>query len=75
MQTTQIPVRFTLHEETPISEYLEDGLIREAFPQEDGTFQVILQVDETLIESLDCSEMAEFFGLDSEFAIYMEVLG
>lgn len=75
MQTTEVPVRFTLHEEAPISEYLEDGLIREAFPQEDGTFQVILQADETLAESLDWSELAEFFGLDSEFVIYMEVLG
>lgn len=68
-------IRFTLHEDTPIDEYLEDGIITEAFTQEDDTYQAIIKdVDEVLIESLNADELAEFFGIDSEFVIACEVL-
>lgn len=68
-------IRFTLHEDTPIDEYLEDGIIDTSFPQDDGTHQVIIKdVDEVLIESLNADELAEFFGIDSEFVIACEVL-
>lgn len=73
--TETLSLRFTLDEECPISEYLEDGLITEYFPQDDGMFQVIMKgVDETLIESLHADELAEFFGLETEFVVACEVL-
>ena len=47
---TMLNLRFTLDEECPIDEYLEDGIITEYFPDEDGMYQVIIKdVDETLI--------------------------
>ena len=68
-------IRVTLDQSTPIDEYLEDGIITEYFPQHDGTFQVIIkEVDDVLIESLHPDELAEFFGIDSEFVIAIEVL-
>jgi hypothetical protein len=68
-------IRFTLDEDTPIDEYLEDGIITEAFTQEDDTYQAIIKdVDEVLIESLNADELAEFYGIDSEFVIACEVL-
>lgn len=68
-------IRFTLHEDTPIDEYLQDGIIDASFPQNDGTHQVIIKdADEALIESLHTDELAEFFGIDSEFVIACEVL-
>lgn len=68
-------LRFTLHEDTPIEDYLEDGIIDASFPQDDGTHQVIIKdVDDALIESLGPDELAEFFGIDSEFVIAVESL-
>lgn len=69
-------LRFTLHEDTPIDDYLEDGTISaEYFPQDDGTYNVIYKnVDDALIESLGPDELAEFFGIDSEFVIAVEAL-
>jgi hypothetical protein len=68
-------LRFTLDEESPISEYLEDGVFDSAFPQDDGTHQAIIKdVDEVLIESMNPDDLAEFFGIDSEFVIAVEVL-
>ena len=68
-------LRITLDSETPIDDYLEDGLIDEYFTQDDGTYQVIIKdVDEVLIESLNPDELSGFFGLDSEFVIAIQVL-
>lgn len=68
-------LRLTLDQDAPIAEYLEDGIISEVFPQDDGTFQVIIKdADELLLESLNPDELVEFFGIDSEFVIAVEVL-
>jgi hypothetical protein len=68
-------LRLTLDQDTPIDEYLMDGIISEVFPQDDGTFQVIIKdADESLLESLNPDDLAEFLGIDSEFVIAMEVL-
>ena len=70
-----VHVRFTLSEDFPVEEYLLEGLIECAFPQEDGTFEVIIKdVDETLIESLSPDELSEFLGIEIEFVIYQEVI-
>ena len=72
---TMLNLRFTLDEECPIDEYLEDGIITEYFPDEDGMCQVIIKdVDETLIESMNPDDLAEFFGIESEFVIAVEVI-
>lgn len=56
-------------------EYLEDGIIDAIFPQEDGTNQVIIKdVDDALIETLCHEELLEFFGIEPEDVIYLEVL-
>jgi hypothetical protein len=68
-------LRITLDQDSPIQEYLEDGIITEYFTQDDGTYQVIIKdVDEVLIESLNPDELVEFFGIDSEFTIATQVL-
>jgi hypothetical protein len=68
-------LRLTLDQDSPIEDYLLDGSIDEAFPQDDGTFQVIIKgVDEALVDSLNPDDLAEFFGIDSEFVIATEVL-
>ena len=73
MATTSL--RITLDQDCPVSEYLEDGIIDTIFPQEDGTFQIIIKkVDDALIESLGNDELLEFFGIETEFVIALEVL-
>jgi hypothetical protein len=73
METASI--RITLDQDCPVSEYLEDGVVDTIFPQEDGTYQIIIkQVDDALIESLGNDELLEFFGIDTEFAIALEVI-
>jgi hypothetical protein len=78
MLTTEpgtVAVRFTLDPEFPVEEYLMDGIINEAFPQDDGTHQVIFKdVDLALIDSLNPDELAEFLGIESEFVVYQELL-
>lgn len=71
-----INLRLTLHEDAPIDEYLEDGIIAEYFPvDENRMYQVIIKdVDESLIESLNPDDLCEFLGIDSEFVIATEVL-
>ena len=74
-ETGTVHVRFTLTEDFPVEEYLLEGIIECAFPQEDGSYQVIIKdVDETLIETLRTDEIAEFLGIESEFVTYCEVL-
>ena len=68
-------LRFTLHEDCPIAEYMLDGIITEYFPQEDDTYQVIFKgIDETLIECMQTDELAEWLGIEPEFVIAAEVL-
>ena len=70
-----VAVRFTLDPEFPVEEYLLEGIIDCAFPQEDGSYQVIIKdVDEVLIETLRTDEIAEFLGIETEFVTYCEVL-
>ena len=70
-----ISLRFTLDAECPIEEYLDDGLCTEYFPLDDQTYQIIIKdVDETLLESMNPDDLAEFFGIESEFVIAMEVI-
>ncbi len=74
-QMETINLRFTLDAECPIEEYLDDGLCTEYFPLDDQTYQIIIKdVDETLIESMNPDDLAEFFGIESEFVIAMEVI-
>jgi hypothetical protein len=52
-----------------------DGIINEAFPQDDGTHQVIFKdVDLALIDNLNPDELSEFLGIDSEFVVYQELI-
>jgi hypothetical protein len=68
-------LRLTLHEDCPMAEYMLDGVITEYFPQEDDTYQVIFKgIDETILESLNPDDLAEWLGIDSEFVISAEVL-
>lgn len=68
-------LRITLHEDCPIAEYMMDGIVTEYFPQEDDTYQVIFKgVDETLLETMNPDELAEWLGIDTEFVIAAEVL-
>jgi len=70
-----VAVRFTLDPEFPVEEYLLEGLIDCAFPQDDGTFQVIFKdVDLTLIDSLGPDELSEFLGIETEFVIYQDLI-
>jgi len=70
-----VHVRFTLTEDFPVEEYLLEGLIDCAFPQDDGTFQVIFKdVDLNLIDSLGPDELSEFLGIETKFVTYCEVL-
>ena len=70
-----INLRFTLDAECPIEEYLDDGLCTEYFPLDDQTYQIIIKdVDETLLESTNLEDLAEFFGIDAEFVVAMEVI-
>ena len=73
---TMLHLRFTLDEECPIDEYLKDGIIEEYFPQDENRmYQAIIRdVDETLIESMNPDDLAEFFGIESEFVIAVEVI-
>jgi hypothetical protein len=69
-----INLRFTLDANWAIEEYLDNGLCTEYF-HDDQTFRIIIKdVDETLIESMNPDDLAEFFGIESEFVIAMEVI-
>ena len=70
-----INIRLTLDKECPIDEYLVDEYIECYFTLDDGNYQVIIEdVAETLLDTLSANELAEFFGIDSEFVITAEVL-
>ena len=72
---TTASLRITLDQDCPVSEYLEEGIVDTIFPQDDGTFQIIIkQVDDALIESLGNDELLEFFGIEPEFVIALEII-
>jgi hypothetical protein len=74
-QMETINLRFTLDEECPIDEYLDGDEYFMIYPLDDQTYQIIIKdVDETLIESMNPDDLAEFFGIESEFVIAMEVI-
>jgi hypothetical protein len=70
-----ISLRFTLDEECPVDDLMEDKIIDDYYTNDDGLHEVVFyNVDEELIESLGPDELAEFFGIESEFVIAMEVI-
>jgi hypothetical protein len=70
-----INLRFTLDQECPVDEYMDEGYFNDYFTRDDGTYQVIIKnVDDVLIESLTPDDLVEFFGIDSEFLIATEVI-
>ena len=74
-QMETINLRFTLDAECPVDEYLDDGLCDEYCQLDDQTYQIIIKdVDETLLESMNPDDLAEFFGIESEFVIAMEMI-
>lgn len=73
--TETVSLRYTLDEECPIDEYAEEGIMDGYLELEDGTYQIVFRdVDETLIESMNPDDLAEFFGIESEFVIAVEVI-
>jgi len=69
-----ISLRFTLDEECPMDDLMEDEIIDDYFTNDDGLHEVVFyNVDEELIESLGPDELTEFFGLEPEFVVAMEV--
>jgi hypothetical protein len=69
-----ISLRFTLDEECPMDDLMEDEIIDDYFTNDDGLHEVVFyNVDEELIKSLNPDELAEFFGLEPEFVVAVEV--
>jgi hypothetical protein len=69
-----ISLRFTLDEECPIDDLMEDEIIDAYSTKDDGSYEVVFyNVDEELLESLNPDELAEFFGIEPEFVIAVEV--
>ena len=68
-----INLRFTLDRCANIEDLLDSDDIFQVISQPD-CFQVIVEdIDEELIESLNPDELAEFFGLEPEFVVAVEV--
>lgn len=73
--TETVSLRYTLDEECPIDEYFGDDTFQAIIKQDNGTYQAIINgVDEVLIESMNPDDLAEFFGLEPEFVIAVEVI-
>ena len=73
-QMETINLRFTLDEECPVDDLMEDKIIDDYYTNDDGLHEVVFyNVDEELIESLGTDELTEFFGLEPEFVVAMEV--
>jgi hypothetical protein len=69
-----ISLRFTLDEECDIDDLMEDKTIDAYSTKDDGSYEVVFyNVDEELLESLNPDELAEFFGIEPEFVIAVEV--
>lgn len=73
--TETVSLRYTLDEEFPVDEYFGDDTFQAIIKQNDDTYHAIINdVDETLIESMNPDDLAEFFGIESEFVIAVEVI-
>jgi hypothetical protein len=73
--TETVSLRFTLDEEFPVDEYFGDDTFQAIIKQDNDTYHAIVKdVDETLIESMNPDDLAEFFGIESEFVIAVEVI-
>ena len=69
-----ISLRFTLDEECSVDDLMEDKIIDDYYTNDDGLHEVVFyNVDEELLESLGPDELAEFFGIDAEFVVAVEV--
>jgi hypothetical protein len=69
-----INLQFTLDAECPVDDLMEDNIIDDYCTNDDGLHVAFFyNVAEELIESLGPDELAEFFGIESEFVIAMEV--
>jgi hypothetical protein len=74
-QMETVNLRFTLDAECPVDDLMEDTIIDDYYTNDDGLHEVVFyNVDEELIESLSPDELAEFFGLEPEFVVAMEVI-
>jgi hypothetical protein len=68
-----ITLRFTVDRAAFIDDLLEDDSIQ-AIISQPASFQVVINdADETLVESLMPGELAEFYGIDSEYLIATEI--
>jgi len=69
-----ISLRFTLDQECDVDDLIDDKIIDDYSTKDDGSYEVVFyNVDEELLESLNPDELAEFFGLEPEFVIAVEV--
>jgi hypothetical protein len=69
-----ISLRFTLDQECDVNDLIDDKIIDDYSTKDDGSYEVVFyNVDEELLESLNPDELAEFFGLEPEFVIAVEV--
>jgi hypothetical protein len=66
-------LRFTLDRCADIEDLLESDSIDSVQSIDDTFVVVVTDADETLVESLNPDELAEFYGIDSEFLIAVEV--
>lgn len=68
-----MPVSIRFYLDIEVNAELLDELDLEYTYEEDYCV-VSMEIDETLLESLDAEEMLEFIGLDAENLVYVEVL-
>lgn len=68
-----MPVSIRFYLDIEVEAELLDELDLEYTYEEDYCV-VSMEIDETLLESLDAEEMLEFIGLDAENLVYVEVL-
>jgi hypothetical protein len=68
-----LSLRFTLDRCADIEDLLESDSIDSVQSLDDTFVVIVTDVDETLVESLNPDELAEFYGIDSEFLIAVEV--
>lgn len=68
---TKVSTAFYLDCEVDV-ELLEELDIE--YTYEEDYVVIRLDLDETLVESLQADELLEFIGIDSEFLVYTEVL-
>jgi hypothetical protein len=69
-----ISLRFTLDEECPVDDLMEDKIIDDYYTNDDGLHEVVFyNVDEELIESLGSDGLADMWGIPPEFVVAVEV--